>query len=110
MRPAIKCPGFRRRKGGKIAKSKMPINFLSSPLRNDGTIAKITKLVIRIEGLFMRPDQSRPRKSVVRSEEEEWDKLAELVHAMRRNSPDSSPLWRTGHRSSFPRNVSGPAY
>jgi len=50
----------------------------------------------------------KPRKSVIRWTEEEWDKLAELVHAMRRNSPDAIATLANRAQKQFPKDRQRP--
>lgn len=38
----------------------------------------------------MRSEQMRPKKTVIRWDDQEWDRLAELVYSMRRNTPEDS--------------------
>ena len=38
----------------------------------------------------MQTEQVKPKKAVIRWDENEWDKLFELVYAMRRNTPEDS--------------------
>lgn len=56
----------------------------------------------------MQPHQLRPRRAVVRWTEDEWDKLAELVHAMRRNSPDSIATLANRAQKQFPKERQRP--
>ena len=56
----------------------------------------------------MQPDQLKARKSVVRWNEEEWDRLAELVHSMRKNSPDSIASLANRAQKQFPKDRQRP--
>lgn len=56
----------------------------------------------------MQLTQLRPKKSVVRWTEEEWDKLADLVHPMRRNSPDSIATLANRAQKQFPKDRQRP--
>ena len=50
----------------------------------------------------MRSDQLKAKRSVIRWTDEEWDRLAELVHAMRKNSPDSIATLANRAQQQFP--------
>jgi len=52
--------------------------------------------------------QLKSNRTVVRWTEEEWDRLAELVHAMRRNSPDSIATLANRAQKQFPQDRQRP--
>ncbi len=56
----------------------------------------------------MRVDQLAPKKTVIRWSDAEWDMLAELVNAMRRNSPDSIATLANRAQKQFPRDRQRP--
>lgn len=57
----------------------------------------------------MRPEELRPRKTVVRWDDDEWDKLADLVFTMRRNTPeDSIAQMATRAQQQFPKHRQRP--
>ncbi len=56
----------------------------------------------------MQPILLRPKKNVVRWTEEEWDALAKLVHAMRRNSPDAIATLANRAQKQFPKDRQRP--
>lgn len=56
----------------------------------------------------MRSEQLRPKKTVIRWTEEEWDRLAGLVHPMRRNSPDSIATLANRAQRQFPKDRQRP--
>lgn len=56
----------------------------------------------------MRAEQLVPRKTVIRWTEEEWDRLAGLVHSMRRNSPDSIATLANRAQKQFPKDRQRP--
>lgn len=56
----------------------------------------------------MKTDKAKPRKTVIRWTEEEWDKLAELVLAMRRNSPDAIATLANRAQKQFPKTRQRP--
>lgn len=52
--------------------------------------------------------QLKSNRTVVRWTEEEWDKLADLVHTMRRNSPDSIATLANRAQKQFPKDRQRP--
>ena len=56
----------------------------------------------------MRSDQLKPKKRIIRWTDKEWDKLAELVHAMRLNSPDSIATLANRAQQQFPEDRQRP--
>ena len=56
----------------------------------------------------MRVEQLKPKKTVIRWTEEEWDRLAQLVQAMRRNSPDSIASLANRAQKQFPKERQRP--
>jgi hypothetical protein len=56
----------------------------------------------------MRPEQLKPRRTAVRWNEKEWDDLADLVHSMRRNSPDSITTLANRAQKQFPKERQRP--